>query len=65
MGIKEEFHKLEELVEKREASDAVAVDKKAVANSEAAQKKLAVDEAKEASLEAALKADHDQASSKK
>lgn len=57
MGIKEELHKIEELVSKREAEDAIAVDKKQVSNGEAAQKKLAAEEVKEAGLEADLKGD--------
>lgn len=48
MGIKEELHKIEERIEHREAEDAVAADKKTIANGEAAQKKLVADEAKEA-----------------
>lgn len=55
MGIKEELHKIEERIEHREAEDAVAADKKTIANGEAAQKKLATDEAKEAATAAAPK----------
>lgn len=57
MGIKEELHKIEELVSKRETEDAIAVEKKQVSNGEVAQKKLAADEAREASLEADIKSE--------
>ncbi len=51
MGLKEELHKVEEMGHHRVLEDAIASEKRTVANGKAAEKKLAEDEAALAELE--------------